>query len=255
MHQVVYDGSFNGFLSAVFDIYYYKFEHAKICRTTQYLGNLLGEIHQVTTNEKNSERLWQGLARHISPKARKMLYDSFLSELPGIENTLLDYIRYTFENTRSIEHDFSNRAVLMVQQTSRKVHREKHRMEAFVRFQKAKDNLYYALIDPDFNVLPLISSHFKKRYADQRWLIYDTHRKYGIYYDLQAVNEVNINFSTGVTNGKFTQSVYAEDEDIYQQLWQQYFKSVNIPARKNTKLHLQHMPRRYWKYLTEKQPV
>ena len=31
-----------------------------------------------------------------------------------------------------------------------------------------------------------------------------------------------------------------------------YFKSTNIVARKNTKLHTQHVPKRYWKYLTEK---
>ena len=49
-------------------------------------------------------------------------------------------------------------------------------MEAFVRFQCTKDQLYYAIIQPDYNVLPLISKHFEKRYADQRWLIYDIRR-------------------------------------------------------------------------------
>ena len=42
-------------------------------------------------------------------------------------------------------------------------------------------------------------------------------------------------------------------EELYQKLWHSYFQSINIEARKNTKLHLQHVPRRYWKYLTEKQ--
>ncbi len=58
-------------------------------------------------------------------------------------------------------------------------------MEAFVRFQLIKDGLYYATVQPDYNVLPLILKHFKDRYADQRWLIYDTLRKYGILYDLE----------------------------------------------------------------------
>ncbi|RYZ23730.1 MAG: DUF4130 domain-containing protein, partial [Chitinophagaceae bacterium] len=49
-------------------------------------------------------------------------------------------------------------------------------------------------------------------------------------------------------------AAYDEAESIYQELWKQYFKSVNIAARKNTKLHIQHMPKRYWKYLPEKQP-
>jgi predicted DNA-binding helix-hairpin-helix protein len=43
----------------------------------------------------------------------------------------------------------------------------------FNGFQCTKDQLYYAVIQPDYNVLPLISKHFERRYADQRWLIYD----------------------------------------------------------------------------------
>jgi probable DNA metabolism protein len=46
-----------------------------------------------------------------------------------------------------------------------------------------------------------------------------------------------------------------EKEELYQRLWQQYFTSVNIAARKNTKLHIQHMPKRYWKFLPEKQKL
>ena len=61
-------------------------------------------------------------------------------------------------------------------------------------------------------------------------------------------------FNEDVANGKDVSGVIAEEETLYQQLWQLYFASVNIPARKNMKLHIRHMPRRYWKYLTEKKP-
>ncbi|RZL34744.1 MAG: DUF4130 domain-containing protein, partial [Pedobacter sp.] len=44
-----------------------------------------------------------------------------------------------------------------------------------------------------------------------------------------------------------------EKEELYTHLWKDYFKSTNIESRKNTKLHVQHVPKRYWKYLTEKQ--
>ncbi|RZL32145.1 MAG: DUF4130 domain-containing protein, partial [Pedobacter sp.] len=148
---------------------------------------------------------------------------------------------------------FSNADVLLVQQTSRKVHREKHRMEAFVRFQLSKDGLYYCIIQPDFNVLPLITNHFEKRYADQRWLIYDSRRHYGIYYDLEKITEVSMNFSDDLHNKENLKEIIDEKEELYQTLWRQYFSSVNIVARKNMKLHIQHMPKRYWRWLTEKQ--
>ena len=142
----------------------------------------------------------------------------------------------------------------MIHQTSRKVDREKHRMEAFVRFQLTKDGLYYSIIQPDYNVLPLISKHFEDRYADQQWLIYDARRKYGIYYNLKEVAAVQISFDIALNDKQQLATIHDEKEELYQQLWQQYFSSVNIAARKNMKLHIQHMPKRYWRYLVEKIP-
>ena len=151
-----------------------------------------------------------------------------------------------------VENDYSHADVLLLHQINRKVHREKHRMEAFVRFQLTKDQLYYCLIQPDYNVLPLINTHFKNRYADQRWLIYDSLRKYGLYYNLETVEEVTLNFENDMNDVNVVKSICDEKEELYQQLWCTYFDSVNITAQKNMKLHIQHMPKRYWRYLTEK---
>ncbi len=85
-------------------------------------------------------------------------------------------------------------------------------------------------------------------------MIYDALRKYGIYYDLKKVERVEIKFNQDSNNGHDISNIYDDNEELYQMLWQQYFKSVNIVARKNTKLHIQHMPKRYWKFLIEKQP-
>jgi probable DNA metabolism protein len=104
-------------------------------------------------------------------------------------------------------------------------------------------------------VLPLIEKHFKNRYADQRWLIYDSKRKYGLYYDLDEVQKVLLLFNAQTSNGNDIEVIADEKEELYQRLWQQYFTSVNIAARKNTKLHIQHMPKRYWKFLPEKQKL
>ena len=76
-----------------------------------------------------------------------------------------------------------------------------------------------------------------------------SHRKYGIYYDLVKTTIVEMEFNEDPNN---IENIVTEDEPLYQQLWQQYFNSVNIAARKNLKLHIRHMPKRYWKYLIEK---
>ncbi len=88
---------------------------------------------------------------------------------------------------------------------------------------------------------PLIERHFKARYQDQRWLIYDEKRNYGIYYDLKQVHQVDMDATTidrQIQSGH-SQSFNIElddDEVLYDQLWKDYFRSVNIEARRNMKL-------------------
>ena len=254
MQVVVYDGSFEGLLTAIFEIYEYKIKDAAIYKEGKANGSLFGQTKSITTDKSKADRIIKKLKEKISVNSLHQFYKTFLSELPGIENVLLRYTQYVVAAVKSVENNFSHPDVLMLQQTSRKVHREKHRMEAFVRFQLTKDGLYYSIIQPDFNVLPLISRHFKERYADQRWLIYDAIRKYGLYYDLNKVEEVQLNFDIDRNDKSQLASIHDENEELYQKLWRQYFSSVNIPARKNMKLHIMHMPKRYWKNLTEKMP-
>ncbi len=128
-----------------------------------------------------------------------------------------------------------------------------NRMKAFIRFSKSADDLYSAVIEPDFNVLPLIISFFKKRFADQRWLIYDVKRRYGYLYDLRDIQEVTLSDASNSNGDLAIQIELDQQETHYQQLWKAYFKATNIVARKNIKLHVQHVPKRYWKYLVEKQ--
>lgn len=253
MNIVVYDGSFEGLFTAVFEVYEYKIDQPSITKATAVTGSLFSNVHTVITNTDKANRVTKKLKSAISTNTIRQLYDVYLSEINGIENVLLRYIQYALKSNFIIENDYANPDVLMIQQTSRKVRREKHRMEAFVRFQLTKDELYYSIIQPDYNVLPLISKHFEQRYADQRWLIYDSLRKYGLYYDGATVEEVQMNFEADLNNKENLASLYDENELLYQQLWQQYFSSINIAARKNMKLHIRHMPKRYWQYLVEKQ--
>ena len=216
--------------------------------------SMFGETIAVITDEQKASRVWKGLQRKLSPSALEALYYTYLGEQPGFEQLVFAYARLVFDHQESVEGNYTAPCVLQVQQIQKQVHREKHRMEAFVRFQKTADGLYYATISPDFNVLPLIIPHFEKRYADQRWAIYDTRRRYGVYYDLQSAQFIQLESQGPKREGVLAPDQLDEEELSYQQLWQVYFDHVNIPERKNPRLHLRHIPRRYWKYLSEKQP-
>jgi probable DNA metabolism protein len=127
------------------------------------------------------------------------------------------------------------------------------RILQFVRFQQTIDNIFFAPVEPQFDVLPYTVRHFRNRFADQQWLIYDVRRDYGFYYNLETVTEITLsekNFSGH--DGKLAGGIAQEDEVMYQTLWKSYFKHIHIEERRNAKLQRQHMPRRYWKFLTEK---
>ena len=226
----------------------------KIIRKSCFQESLFSSNLEITSDSKKADRVWTALQKKLSEKGKSRLYYAFLSENPQIENHLLEYIQYAFKSKSPIDSDFTNKNVLKVSQIAKSVGREKHRMEAFVRFRLSKDQLYFATIEPDFNVLPLMTKHFKSRYADQKWIIYDLSRNYGIFYNLETVDTITLDFPSDFDPIKTTEAFFSSEEIEFQTLWQDYFNSTNIPSRKNLKLHVQHIPKRYWKYLSEKQP-
>ena len=254
MIQFIYDGSYYGLFTAIFEIYERRCKDAAIVKVQALEALVFSDNITIVTDLTKAERVLKALRKKVSAECFTNIYRCYLSELKGIENTILQFVQYTFESNIAIEDNFGNAAVLDIAQIARKVGREKHRFEAFVRFESIGPNLFYAPIDPDYNVLPLIVPHFKRRYADQDWIIYDTKRKYGVHYDQHSeeVNEAIIDFTIDAEDLNPTGILFDPDETLYQDLWKNYFKSVNIPMRKNTKLHLQHVPKRYWKYLVEK---
>jgi len=251
--QLIYDGSFEGFLSAVFLVFERKLTATNIVSIQQFEPQLFGVEEKVISETNKADRVWKGLKQKLPQRNIYQLYSAYLSEQKNIENRLLDYIKTLFNSEISIATDYSNPSVLKIAQVAKMVGREKHRMEAFVRFKLTKDGIYFSNISPDFNVLPLISKHFEKRYADQKWIIYDLHRKYGLYYDLNSVSEINLELSEDFDSSISDSNYFTNEELDFENLWKDYFKSVTITSRKNKALHERHVPKRYWKYLSEKQ--
>jgi len=251
MTRLFYDGTFEGLLTAIFEIYDRRLTHVKMEKGEVYTSAMFEDKISITTDDTRAGRVLNGLKRKISATGIQRLYIAHLAEIAGDDDNIVGYIRYAFDSGQNIEEDYGNKYVMRVSEIVQMMRRERHRMEAFVRFQKLKDGTFYSVIQPDFNVLPMLLRHFKNRYADQKWIIYDLKRNYGLHYDLHDTEFISLEFSA-VKNAANVIAAFEEDETVYQHLWKNYFHSVNIPARKNTKLHLRHIPKRYWKHLTEK---
>lgn len=252
MVPYVFDGSFAGLLTLVFEYYERKPGSILPVAENDYRPSLLDPPLMIHTDPVKAGRVWRGLQRHLDASWQNRYYSAFLAEQESGFRHLFGLACYLFDEPGADCSNYGNPHVLAVARLSRQVHREKHRMEAFIRFQKLADGTFYAVIQPDFNVLPLILNHFRKRYADQPWIIYDQQRKYGLYYDLSSVSEITLEHVTaGPVKGT---ALLDPDEQLYTELWKNYFKSTSIATRKNTALHIRHVPKRYWRFLTEKLP-
>ena len=256
MRVFLYDRSFEGMLTCVFEAYSLKRFPDQLFAEDAVLPMFVDDTVRIGTEDEKSGRVWKGLEKLLSSTALSMLTTVWLSELPDVDNMLFRYICKTFNARKSIETNFTDPDVLALTQIFKKVRYERLRLMQFIRFQKTIDGIYFAAIEPQFNCLPLAIPHFQDRFADQPWLIYDTKRKYGYYYDLNTVELVTFeNPQTAhLVTGKLQESLMDKDEKLFQELWKTYFKAVAIKERRNPKKQRQDLPVRYWKYLTEKQP-
>ena len=262
-----FDNTIDGILSAVFDAYFRHQQPDMLVGEGTQLPLFCEEVWQVVTTEEKASRVWTGLEKRLPREALHLLMVSWQSEENDLPTPLFHYIYKVF-GTKGIERNFSDPDVLHVTNTARRVMHEQLRMKQFIRFQKAKDGTYLAVVSPDHNVLPLITSHFQDRFGDQSWLIYDAQRHYGYYYSLtpnaspkgkgssmpiRVIFEDENSLPFDLSNGKLDEAVLSENDQLFQDLWRTYFKAVCIKERMNPKKQLSDMPRRYWKYMTEKQ--
>lgn len=251
-----YDGTFEGFLTCIFDCYNRKSFPVDICSREGEQKNMFSNKQDIQSDPVKAERVWRGILKKLTDRNKQIVFYSFLSEEQGIEMKIYRFVRRLFSSAFNIETDYGDSDVLYLMQTAQKVKKEAMRMLQFVRFQHTSEGLYFCGIEPRYDVIPMVINHFQKRFADQSWLLYDVKRNYGILYGKDKVDEVVLTDKKfNSLNGKANPSLLDESEDFYRKLWQSYFTHINIEERKNLRLQLQHMPRRFWKYLPEKQVV
>lgn len=256
MNIFLFDNTFEGLLTSVFEAYSRRTFPDILLVEGEPLPLFYDEAFTVITDREKADRVWRGLQKKLSLSALSCLAECWLAEEPETALLLFRYIRKAIDAARSIETNFADPDVLEFSRMWKRVDWERLRLLQFVRFQKAADGTFFAAVEPEKNALPLAIDHFKDRYADQRWIIYDIKRAYGYYYDLKEVRQVNFDENSReshLVTGMLDESLMDKDEKLFQSLWKNYFKAICIKERLNPRKHKQDMPVRYWKHMTEKQ--
>ena len=239
MKIYLYDSTFNGLLSAIHVAFYSKEPEVEIIREDDYLQTTIQEVLYIPTNQEKSDKVAQAIKEKISLTAFNNIYYAYLSEYIDAGTKILAYLRLGFKKGSEIDCYSYLDEVKSIHGYRSKVLLEKHRMLGFVRFQNYPD-YFLSIIEPDHNILHLIMPHFVARLPKEKFIILDKKRQLAGFYNGDHWRLMPLTINTD-----------SQAEDRYTLLWQEYFKTIAIKERSNTKLQKKFMPARYWKHLTE----
>jgi probable DNA metabolism protein len=244
MLTYVYDGSFEGILTAVFEAFSRKQVPDAILSEHGLQQDIASSYVYIDTDSVKSDRVYNSIRSNISEDALKNCYHAFLSEDPQAGTLIYRYLKLGWKMGSKVDLHLSDNRVFKIMDISRRLEHEAHKLMGFVRFRQVEGGVYYSPISPDYNVVELLAPHFAERLSDQPWIIHDVKREIAALYNTKAwiISEFSAEDIPGST----------EDEKLYSGLWKQFFNTLSIPGRENPKLQRRLMPRRYWDHLTEK---
>lgn len=240
----IFDGSFEGLLTSIYEAYYCKNKPEEIIPEWQFIPTLLTEPVHIITDLEKSTKVYEAIKNKISKSALKLIYHVYLSELEGCCTMIYNYVRLGFKLGSEVDLHLHKDCVLGMHNTEKKVTNECHRMLGFVRF-KSIDNMFYSAIEPDHNILGLIASHFASRLPDENWIIHDFKRDLAVFYNKKEW------IVTELSREKAEDFLIREENELYETLWKEFYKTIAIQDRINPGLQKRMMPARYWKHLTE----
>ncbi len=244
MLHYIYDGSFDGLLTSIYEAYYRGEDIEDIVPKDSMEENFLVQKVFISTDEEKSRKVYEAIGNKISEEALKRVFYAYLSELPGHGITILKYLQLGFKFGPQVDLNLSNDIILKMDNINYKVGMEKHRMLGLIRFKQLENGILYSSIEPDYNIVGLLAPHFASRMMNENWAIHDVKRGIGVLYNKKewVIKDIEVADSLMIK----------EDEEEYQELWKAYFKSIAIQSRINPKLQKRNMPMRYWKHLVEK---
>lgn len=238
----LYDNSFEGFLTCIYKAYYSRENPSYIISREEQMDFLIQKI-QVETDLEKSGKVYRAIQEKISHSALIKVFTVFLSEEKEMGTIILDYLRIAFRMGSQIDDYNIHPAVIEIDKLYKRVSHERHRLLGLTRFKELENGIFYAQLEPDYNVVSLLAPHFCERLKNERWIIHDIKRGIAVFYNKKEWVIRNIDQPESF--------VVSEEEEDYQDMWREYYKHIAIGNRKNTRQKKAYMPTRYWKHLVE----
>ena len=238
---LLYDGTFEGFLSLVYEVYYKKLKPTKIYKN---LPNeiLFEEILEINSSKESGIKVLNAIKTKFPKEILEKILNIFMCDSKEFEMALLEYIVIGFKDSKQL-YNINNSCVFYLNNLEKELFRVTHKLTGFIRFEELEDKTLYAKIESKFNVVYFLGRHFLKRFNNQNFIIHDINRKL-------AFVKIQNDFSVQEV-AFFDEPNYSPNEEKFQKLWKSFFSGVTINERTNLKLQTQMVPLLYRTYMSE----
>ena len=224
-------------------------EPEAILRTGGSEQGLLFDSLTVESNAEIAQATESALRKRVSGR---MMYNTWLAMLSNdlvndckVDMALWRVLANIWRYGKRKEFDLADESAQVLRGA---MHRTSHEYIRYIGVTRFRDigGLFYAELEPDCDVLPLLAEHFSARLADQSWIIHDLCRKKAALYNMKTwvITDITPQFPS-------EKSKKINKADKYQDLWREFFRSTTTIQRLNYKTQRGHMAKKYWKHLTE----
>lgn len=236
-----YDGTFDGFLSCVFDSYVNHEEPVEFQTPEHFCASFYPQ-RTVITHREHAERVYRSLAVKFGADGQELVERGFLTCLSEKELWLWRLIQLGYRQGPSVTRNLTDPVVDHVNKAVYHLNHEAHLFTGFVRFSQL-DGILVGEIEPKNRVLPLLRPHFCGRYPQERFLLYDRTYREALFHQpgqwaILPAEDLHIGPAD-------------EEELSYRRLWRTFYDTIAIEGRYNPKCRMTHMPKRYWGTMTE----
>jgi len=237
-----FDGTFEGLITS----FYFAFKNKE---TPNFISldkiqiGFLDIVIDITTDITIYNKMEEYLISKCTMICFKTIYTAFLNEKITNYINFFRFIKFAFTYKEHVLDLRNIPSVHEVLKAKLAVERETHKILGLLRFKKIDEHLLYARYSPTHNITSLICPHFVNRLNAFNFVICDDKR------DLYAIyNKKNVIITKSTTNEFINKN---DIEDEYNAFFKIYYKHVAIKERKNLKLQMNLMPKKYWHFISE----
>ena len=239
MKIIVYDGTFEGYLTVIFTQYKEIFK-IKIESEKDQISFL--DQKYIKTNFEKAKRIEDSIKKNISKEFYYDIKIAFKSDYKNKDTIIARLIKLSFLKGEKITKS-TNKYAIAFNKMVKNYGREAHAFMGLLRFKEIQEGFLFGQYESHNDILEDLSRHFLQRMPKEKFVIYDKNRNkafVSIYGNFEVVEILNLDIKE------------SKKEEFFQNLWIGFYDAIAIKERKNKKLMIENMPKKYWKYLPEK---